>query len=126
MSPTSLKGCKLLIVENDALNAQLVVFQLEDEGCEIIGPAATVADALALYRKARPDVVMLDYRLNGETVDAVADLLEAEGTPYLLVTGALPPQHAERFPHARTLIKPFRSQQLIDQLNAALQSASRA
>lgn len=120
MRPTSLKGCKVLIVENDQLNAQLMMFQLEDEGCEFVGPAATVAKAIELYQQHSPHVVILDYRLHGETIEPVADLLEADGTPYVLVTGALPAQFSQRFPSGKSLIKPFRAPDLIAILNKSL------
>lgn len=120
MRPSSLKDCKLLIVENDELNAQLMMFQLEYEGCQFVGPAATVAKAIELYQSQAPDLVVLDYRLNGETVEPVAALLEAAGTPYVLVTGAIPEQFSKKFPSAKTLSKPFKAQELIDVLNRAL------
>ena len=97
MQKPILEGLKLLIVENDPLNAQL-----------IIGGTALVAAA------------MLDYRLYNETVEPVAAWLEAGKVPYIIVTGALPPDFAQRFPRARALLKPYTTQQLIDVLNASL------
>lgn len=120
MPTPTLKGCKLLIVENNAMNAQLVMFQLEDEGCSFVGPAATVAKALALCDSESPDLAMLDYRLHGETVEPVGARLEAANIPYVIVTGALPQDFARRFPRAKSLLKPFTAQQLIEVLKAAL------
>lgn len=120
MQKPILEGLKLLIVENDPLNAQLMMFQLEDEGCRFVGPAATVAKALALCESESPDLAMLDYRLYNETVEPVAAWLEAGKVPYIIVTGALPPDFAQRFPRARALLKPYTTQQLIDVLNASL------
>ena len=120
MRPSSLKGCKLLIVENDAMNAQLAMFQLEDEGCTFAGPVATAAEALALCEREAPDAAMLDYRLLGETVEPVAARLEALRIPYVLTTGAMPAEFAGRFPRARVLLKPYTARQLIEHLNAAI------
>ena len=125
MSQSILQGCKLLIVENDELNAQLIMFQLEHEGMEFIGPAASVARASALLESHKPDLVMLDYRLNGETVEPVIALLESRGTPYVLVTGAMPEQFRQKFPRTPVLLKPFLSQDLIDILRKTLAASAR-
>lgn len=120
MTPRSPKGSKLLIVENDEMNAQLMMFQLEDEGYQFVGPAPTVAKALALCESDPPQLAILDYRLQGETVERVAAVLEARRTPYVLVTGAVPANLAKDFPGARVLTKPFQAQQLIEILRTAL------
>ena len=122
MSSLPLQGCKLLIVEDDALNAQLLTFQLEDEGIEFIGPAASVAAAIDLHNRHSPDLVLLDYRVQGGTVEPVMEMLVAKGTPFVLATGAVPDQFNSRFPQVQVLIKPFTAKDLIAALRKAYAS----
>lgn len=113
---------RVLVVEDEALVAMLVEDALTDAGYGVIGPAATVAEALALLGRERPDAVVLDLNLAGESSSPVADLLAQRGIPYVIATGygasALPPGH-ER---AAVLAKPYDPTQLaavLDRLCAA-------
>lgn len=54
---------RILIVEDEALIAELIVEHLEEAGHSIIGPAATAEEALALCRHRRPDLAILDIDL---------------------------------------------------------------
>ena len=119
--PTSpLQGRKLLIVEDDALNAQLLTFQLEDEGLQFIGPAASVSSAIELFERDKPDLVLLDYRVQGGTVEPVIERLQAQRTPFVIATGAVPDRFEQRFAGVTVLLKPFTAVQLINALRQAL------
>ena len=95
---TKLAGRRILIVEDEALVAMLVEDALLDAGAEVIGPVATVAEAMALLDAGSPDGAVLDLNLAGETSTPVADLLAARGVPFVVATGygaeGLPPGHA--------------------------------
>ncbi|MXP65018.1 response regulator [Roseomonas sp. M0104] len=54
---------KILIVEDEALIAALVVEHLEEAGHAIIGPAATAGEALDLCREDIPELAILDINL---------------------------------------------------------------
>ena len=56
---------KMLVVEDEALVAMLVEDALVDAGFGVMGPAATVEEAMALLARERPDAVVLD--LDGVT-----------------------------------------------------------
>ena len=53
---------KVLIVEDDLMLADFAEIPAE-HGYEISGIARTVAEAIALTRRSRPDLVVLDLRL---------------------------------------------------------------
>src|SRR4051812_50170466 len=57
------EGRRVLVVEDE----YIVALDLEDTlralGCEVLGPAASVARALALLARERPDAVTLDLDL---------------------------------------------------------------
>ena len=87
--PESLKGCCLLVVEDEYLIAADLTASLESLGVEVIGPAASVDEALSLVDKNsdRLDGAVLDINLGNERVYPVADVLTARGVPFVLTTG---------------------------------------
>ena len=80
---------KVLIVEDDLMLADFAEAILVEHGYEISGIARTVADAVALARDARPDLVILDLRLaDGGLGTEVAAQLRLLGRPGVLyITG---------------------------------------
>jgi DNA-binding response OmpR family regulator len=54
---------KVLIVEDDLMLADFAEEIPAEHGYEISGIARTVAEAIALTRRSRPDLVVLDLRL---------------------------------------------------------------
>ena len=104
---SKLAGRRVLIVEDEALVAMLVEDALLDAGAEVIGPVATVTEALALLDSAVPDAAVLDLNLAGETSTPVADVLAQRGIPFVVATGygaeGLPPGHAK----VPVLAKPY-------------------
>jgi CheY-like chemotaxis protein len=102
-----LAGRRILVVEDDPLIAMLEEDLMLRLGCQVIGPAATLAEALALAATSSPQGALLDVNLRGEAVFPVADLLAKAGVPFVFVTGygehGLPPAHAGRL----TIQKPF-------------------
>ena len=81
----------------------------EDFGCDMIGPATRLAEALVMARTAAFDAAVLDVNLDGEMSWDVAMLLKERGIPFAFTTGydgasILPSQ----FVGARILHKPYR------------------
>ena len=107
---------KVLVVEDEALVAMLVEDALLDAGFGVIGPAATVEEAMALLARERPDAVVLDLNLAGETSTPVADVLAERGIPYVIATGygasGLPAGHQD----AMVLAKPYDPAELTSML----------
>ena len=104
---TGLSGRRILVVEDEALVAMLVEDALLDAGAEVVGPVATVMEALALLRGQLPEAAVLDLNLAGETSTPVADELARLGVPFVVATGygadGLPPGHA----NVPVLAKPY-------------------
>jgi len=82
-----LDGFRILVAEDEPLVAMLLEDVLQDAGAIILGPAATVAQGLALAASGRPDVAVLDFNLCGETCLPLADALAVAGVPFLVATG---------------------------------------
>ena len=84
-----LKGFRLLVVEDEYLVAADLTASLESLGAEVIGPAASVEEALSLLdtNGGRLDGAVLDINLQNERVYPVADVLTARGIPFVFTTG---------------------------------------
>ena len=82
-----LKGKRILVVEDEALIAVMVEDMLAELGSEVVGPAATIEQALVLARSGALDGAVLDVNVRGERIDPVADALAARGVPMLFATG---------------------------------------
>jgi DNA-binding LytR/AlgR family response regulator len=85
----ALRGRRLLIVEDDYMVALELVRSLEEQGVEVLGPAGSVEDALALVEQegARMDGAVLDINLRNKRVYPVAEALAARGVPFIFATG---------------------------------------
>jgi DNA-binding NtrC family response regulator len=119
---TILAGIRLLVVEDEYLIASDLAFVLEGAGAEVIGPAGTVEDALALVDSggARLNGAVLDVNLRDARVFPVADALAAIGVPFVLTTGydisAIPAAYIQ----APRCEKPIDTLQLIRLLSSQL------
>jgi CheY-like chemotaxis protein len=83
----SLGGRCVLVVEDEFLIALDLSQTLSAAGCEVLGPAPTVEDALRII-EAGPalDAVVLDINLGGVRAVPVAEALAARGVPFLAAT----------------------------------------
>jgi DNA-binding response OmpR family regulator len=61
-------------------------FILKQYGFRVLGPVATVAQALQIIAGETPDMALLDVNLRGELVTPVAEALQARGVPFLLMS----------------------------------------
>lgn len=115
-----LAGRRVLLVEDEPLVALDMAGTLADCGCEVVGPADSLAEALRLAEAADGlDAAVLDINLNGETSFPVADLLAAKGVPFIYATGYAE-QPKERLAEAVALL---RKPVAVVELKAALRVA---
>lgn len=84
---TLLAGKRILVVEDEFFIAETAAEMLTALGAIAVGPAATVAQALAIIAREHIDAGLLDLNLNGERSDAVARALKAQGVPFVIATG---------------------------------------
>jgi CheY-like chemotaxis protein len=108
----SLAGRRVLVVEDETLVAMLVEDTLADAGVVVLGPAATVAESLALLEKDRPDLAVLDLNLAGETSEPVAEALIRMGVPFVVASGYGAAGLPQRLANVPVLAKPYAPEDL--------------
>lgn len=126
MDRPNLRGCKVLVVEDEMMIAMLIEDMLEELGCELIGPASKVERALELIASETIEIALLDVNLDGQATDAVAYELQRKGIPFVFATGygatGVPKQHNDR----TVLQKPFQKRDLAIALSIAIDRQSDA
>ena len=104
-----IEGLKLLLVEDEFVLALGLADTLADLGAVVVGPVATVEDALALVERVPEiDAAVLDVNLGREVAYPVADALLARGIPFFLATANERAALPERFANVAICSKPFR------------------
>lgn len=107
-------GKRILVVDDEPLIAMDIVASLEDEGCKVVGPAATLKKALHLIEHEEIDVALLDANLAGDPVDTLAAALTRRQIPFAFVSGYGREGLPEAFRQATLIKKPFHRQRLMD------------
>lgn len=109
---TDLRGKRILIVEDEPIVAMAVEDILLDLGCEIVGPAYSLSQALNLIENEIFDAAVLDINLNGERSYPAAETLISMGVPFAFATGYAADR--SQFPPsiAPVLEKPYTGAQL--------------
>lgn len=111
----------ILIVEDEPLVAMDLARMIEEAGYVVVGPAASVAQALELLRHHRPDAALLDVVLRyGERVTPVARVLAAMDVPFLLASAQAPEHLAQEdvLTGASNIGKPVNAAVLLRELRA--------
>jgi CheY-like chemotaxis protein len=122
-----LEGLCILVVEDEFLLAMELEALLEQRGCRVLGPVATIDKALAVLAQHRPAAAVLDVNLKGKRAIAVAAALRDRGVPFVLVTGYSEAQLNEPELKGRPrLEKPLDRRQLLRFLEQAVRRGEQA
>ena len=116
---------KVLIVVDDPINVMSMREVLTLVGCEVVGIASRVMDALCLAENTCPDVAIFDVRLAGrrDGIEGAMILRGTIGLPVIFVTGQSDPATIARAAEAEPvafLSKPVPSQQLVAAIENAI------
>ena len=118
-----LNNALVLIAEDEPFIALDLALAVEDAGGTVVGPAATVEEALALIEAQTVAAAILDVNLCSKDVSPVAEILLARKIPVILQTGVEAPPHlVMRFPDLIVHIKPCVAAQLVAQLETLIVS----
>jgi DNA-binding response OmpR family regulator len=114
----SLRGVRVLVVEDEYLVAILIQDILESAGCVVSGPIPRLPEALDAVDHDTYDVAVLDVNLGGERIDPVAKALSRRNVPFVFVTGYGAGVLSGEFAERPRLCKPFKMADLLDALSS--------
>lgn len=112
-----LKQQAIFIAEDEPFIALDLAYAVEDADGRVVGPAASVEEALELLEISPVAGAILDVNLIDRDITPVVALLTERGVPMILQSGiGLPPELSARFPHLTVRIKPCIPARLIEEL----------
>jgi PAS domain S-box-containing protein len=114
---------RLLVVEDEALIAMELSAGLASLGWEIMGPAATIAEAKRIMEAQLPDAAVLDVNLGGDQVYPLAEWLCERGVPFVFCTGYERLEDNERYRDWPMVRKPVNIPLLDRELSRVRQAA---
>lgn len=123
MTDNLLSRRRVLVVEDEMIVAMLLEDLLTELilGCEIIGPAANVEQALKMIETAGVlHAAVLDINLNGVKSYPVADELAARNVPFVFSTGYGRKSLHNGYSSSPLLQKPFSLQEISDAITELL------
>ena len=115
-----LEGYRVLVVEDEFLIALEVEDAIRRAGGTVIGPVSTLENGLDTAEHGTFDVAVVDMNLRGEVATPIAETLAQRRIPFVAATGYDIARIAPELDCPRHLRKPYRSDELIHTLVAAL------
>jgi|SRR5579884_1308719 len=103
----SLKGRRILIVEDSPVVGPFTADLLIELGCEVAGPAPNMAAARELIETEEIDAALLDVHIRGERVFPLCEVLAAKGIPFILTSGYADWTMPEKWRDRPRLQKPY-------------------
>src|SRR3712207_1291807 len=112
-------GRRVLLVEDEYFIADDMARAFEAGGMEVVGPAASMEDAIQMIEADGPlDGAVLDINLQGEMVFPLADMLVERGIPFVFATGYDRTAIPQRFSGIKRCEKPIEAKKILEALNA--------
>jgi response regulator NasT len=113
----------ILVCDDDRLVLATLVHGLKSAGYDVV-EADNGDDAILLARERRPDLALLDMRMNGKTgLDVAAYLRDHVGTPFMFLSAFNDERivrQAVEFGALAYLVKPLDVRQIVPAVEAAL------
>jgi CheY-like chemotaxis protein len=116
----SLKGVRVLLVEDEAIIAMTAEDMLEELGCRPVATVATLAEAVSAAERDDFDVALLDINLNGVESLPVAARLRERGLPFAFTTGYGAAGRGSGFEDVPLVTKPYQLADLESAISQAL------
>lgn len=112
-----LPQARVLIVEDELLIAMDLAWTVKDAGGQVVGPVASVKEALGLARNEPLDGAILDVNLSDGEVTPVAEALAERRIPVVMHTASeVPAPVREQFPELALFQKPTELLTLVREL----------
>jgi len=118
---------RVLVVDDDAPLAEMLTLVLRNEGFDPVW-CATGDQALAMFRDAKPDLVLLDLMLPGrDGVDVCRDIRAESGAPIVMLTAKADTGDVVAGLEAGAddyVVKPFKAKELVARIRTRLRRMS--
>jgi len=90
---TATPATRVMIVEDEALISLMLESVLEESGFEVVGIADEFADAIALFERTQPDLVVMAVCILGDRdgIETAAALRERRPVPIIFLTAYTDP-----------------------------------
>jgi PAS domain S-box-containing protein len=123
--PASGKPASILIVEDEGVVALHIESQLRKLGYQITGMTARGEEAVRIAMESRPDLVLMDIRLQGDMdgISTAQGIHEQAGIPVIFLTAYAEDSLLQRAKIANPfgyILKPFRDRELKSAIEMAL------
>jgi CheY-like chemotaxis protein len=119
----TLKGTRVLVVEDEALVCIMIKRALTRLGCEVVATAALLDDAILKASTMALDAATLDINLAGSTSYPVARALRQRKVPFLFATGYEDTELPADLQGVLVLSKPFKIRSLEHALHEVMGEA---
>jgi DNA-binding response OmpR family regulator len=113
------QNLRVLIVEDEFIIADEIAAIVQAAGHSVLGPVASVDDALAMLAKDRPGFAVIDANLRGQSSSPLARRLDELGVPFCICTGYRPDDLKPTFGDVVLIQKPVKAGALVAALRAA-------
>jgi len=115
---------RVLIAEDEAIIRMDLREMLTEEGHEVVGEARDGAEAIALARELKPDVVFMDVKMPGmDGIEAACALTTERVAPIVMVTAFSQSSYVEQACSAGAmayLVKPFTKRDILPAMHVAV------
>ncbi len=114
---------RILVAEDELIVGFDLCETVEEAGFEVVGPHRDISSAMLSFQKDKPDLAILDVKLDDGIVYPLAEKLADEDVPIIFHSGQFTRQEvAERFPEATTLMKPCPPNEMLEAVTKVLQA----
>jgi CheY-like chemotaxis protein len=114
----TIRGMRLLVVEDDLVLASLWADLFTDAGAQVIGPYASAEAALAMVQAGHLDAALLDIQVRDGDSFPVARTLQAIGVPFAFLSGSDRADVPAEFAGVPFLYKPVSAREVFAALAA--------
>jgi two-component system, response regulator PdtaR len=114
----------ILVAEDDYISGVDLCDTCEEAGYHVEGPHTGISSVMLACQKGKPDLAILDVKLDDGTVFELAQTLSDEDVPIIFHAGDdFFAEVTARFPRAITLGKPCPPAQFLDTIGRVLRPA---
>jgi CheY-like chemotaxis protein len=116
----TLRGKRVLLVEDEPIIAMSVDDMLSDLGCIVVGPALSAAEGAKLARNEQIDAALLDINMGDGPSFPIAAILQERNIPFSFATGYGRTGLPADLGHVPVLAKPYTQDRLAETLRSLL------